>query len=218
MKEDSSGQICNTELPVVFNLHLPYLTNKNQPSMLQVACGHNVGINLLLGLPFLKAARAQINLHDQVVIFQFLKNLQLPLELRRCQLTAPADMTRSEAEKASVHCEKHVDVRREMKALDAWFYTQDTQACTTKKRPKSGHTVKLPPPPDSGVLPSVLRTSQYVPPPRPDAYQPPPFLLRSAASPGAMVNASVDVELGNVPALGQGDALVFGETETDSEQ
>ena len=44
-----------TELSVGFKVHLPYLTKDGNETSLLVAAGPNVAVNLILGLPFIKA-------------------------------------------------------------------------------------------------------------------------------------------------------------------
>jgi hypothetical protein len=51
----SNAEPITTELTVGFEIHLPYLTKDGSETSLLVAAGPNVAVNLILGLPFIKA-------------------------------------------------------------------------------------------------------------------------------------------------------------------
>ena len=51
----SNDEPITTELPVGFEIHLPYLTKDGSETSLLVAAGPDVAVNLILGLPFIKA-------------------------------------------------------------------------------------------------------------------------------------------------------------------
>ena len=60
------GESVSTELTVGFQFHLPYLTREGHPTHLSVACGPNVTVNTILGLPFIQQTRMIIDASDQV--------------------------------------------------------------------------------------------------------------------------------------------------------
>jgi hypothetical protein len=51
----SNDEPITMELPVGFEIHLPYLTKDGSETSLLVAAGPDVAVNLILGLPFIKA-------------------------------------------------------------------------------------------------------------------------------------------------------------------
>eukprot|EP00956_Cyclotella_meneghiniana_P029594 scaffold72230_cov36-Cyclotella_meneghiniana.AAC.3 len=63
----TDGVAVTAELPVAFEFHMPYLTSDGSPTNLLVACGPQVSVNLILGIPFLSAAGMSIDLEDNVV-------------------------------------------------------------------------------------------------------------------------------------------------------
>jgi hypothetical protein len=60
------GASVSTKLTVAFQFHLPYLTRKGNPTHLSVACGPNVTVNTILGLPFIQQTCMIIDASDQV--------------------------------------------------------------------------------------------------------------------------------------------------------
>ncbi len=50
----SNNEPITTELPVGFEIHLPYLTKDGSETSLLIAAGPDVAVNLILGLPFIK--------------------------------------------------------------------------------------------------------------------------------------------------------------------
>eukprot|EP00956_Cyclotella_meneghiniana_P037712 scaffold143282_cov76-Cyclotella_meneghiniana.AAC.3 len=91
VKENDKGMPVTTELPVAFNFHLPYYTKDGQTSTLMVAAGHHVNVNMILGLPFLEAARSLIDLDDNVIDFRALECPPFPIISRRATLDIPVD-------------------------------------------------------------------------------------------------------------------------------
>ena len=61
----TDGVAVTTELPVAFKFHMPYLTIDGSPTNLLVACGPQVSVNIILGVPFLSASGMTI------IIFTF---------------------------------------------------------------------------------------------------------------------------------------------------
>ena len=60
------GSSVTTELPIAFEFHMPYLTNDGSPTKLLVACGPQVSVNIILGIPFIAATGMSIDLMDNV--------------------------------------------------------------------------------------------------------------------------------------------------------
>jgi hypothetical protein len=62
----SNAKPITTELPVGFKIHLPYLTKDGSETSLLIAVGPNVAVNLILGIPFIKATEMIGNFVDNV--------------------------------------------------------------------------------------------------------------------------------------------------------
>ena len=62
----SNDEPITTELPVGFEIHLPYLTKDGSETSLLVAAGPDVAVNLILGLPFIKATGMIGNFADNI--------------------------------------------------------------------------------------------------------------------------------------------------------
>ena len=75
---------------VAFQFHMPYLTREGTPTILLVACGPNVTVNCILGLPFIQATKIVINAANQVADLRALNTPPFPLDLRRAMCTVPA--------------------------------------------------------------------------------------------------------------------------------
>ena len=80
----------STELTVGFQFHLPYLTREGHPTHLSVACGPNVTVNMILGLPFIQQTRMIIDASDQVADLRALDTPPFPIDFRRAMCTVPA--------------------------------------------------------------------------------------------------------------------------------
>ncbi len=80
----------STKLTVGFQFHLPYLTREGHPTHLSVACGPNVTVNTILGLPFIQQTRMIIGASDQVADLRALNTPPFPIDFRRAMCTVPA--------------------------------------------------------------------------------------------------------------------------------
>jgi hypothetical protein len=57
----------STALPCVVEFHMPYMTNAGSPTSLKIACGKQVGVNALIGMSFMTAAKLVVDLEDNVI-------------------------------------------------------------------------------------------------------------------------------------------------------
>ncbi|KAL3786998.1 hypothetical protein HJC23_005509 [Cyclotella cryptica] len=64
VKADTEGTKTTTQLPVAFELHLPYKTLDGAPPSVIFGCGPDVSVNAILGLPFIKATKMDICVSD----------------------------------------------------------------------------------------------------------------------------------------------------------
>ena len=60
------GESITTELTVGFQFHLPYVTRDGDTTSLLIATGPHVTVNMIVGLPFIQATHAVIDLSDNV--------------------------------------------------------------------------------------------------------------------------------------------------------
>ena len=72
-----------TELPVGFEIHLPYMTKDRNETSFLVAAGANVAVNLVIGLPFIKATSMIGNFVDNVCQAKHLLCDPFPIDFRR---------------------------------------------------------------------------------------------------------------------------------------
>jgi len=83
------GASVTTELDVAFQFHLPYLTREGQQTTLLIATGPQVTVNLILGLPFIKATSMIIDVADQVAELKALDSPPFPIDFRRARVDIP---------------------------------------------------------------------------------------------------------------------------------
>jgi hypothetical protein len=97
VRSDAEGRKTTTELPAAFTFHLPYEMTDGTPTKLTIACGPDVSVNLILGLPFIKATRMVIDAAENVVECRLLDCEPFPIESKRARLEIPkADACLSE--------------------------------------------------------------------------------------------------------------------------
>ena len=68
---------------------MPYLTREGHPTTLLVACGPNVTVNTILGLPFIQGTRMVLDASDQVAELRALDTPPFALDFRRAMCTVP---------------------------------------------------------------------------------------------------------------------------------
>jgi len=83
------GESITTELTVGFQFHLPYLTREGDTTSILIATGPHVTVNTIVGLPFIQATRAVIDLSDNVVELRVFDFPPFPLEYRRATVHVP---------------------------------------------------------------------------------------------------------------------------------
>ncbi len=84
------GSSITTDLTVAFQFHMPYLTREGTNTTFLVACGPNVTVNCILGLPFIQATRMVIDAADNVANLRALDTPPFPIDMRRAMCTEPA--------------------------------------------------------------------------------------------------------------------------------
>lgn len=78
-----------SELPVGFAFHMPYKTKDGEPTQFIVACGPDVAVNCILGLPFMKATKLIFDSSDHVVDCKLLDCPPFPVEYKRAVASVP---------------------------------------------------------------------------------------------------------------------------------
>ncbi len=86
----SNAAPITTELSVGFEVHLPYLTKDGNETSLLVAAGPNVAVNLILGLPFIKATGMIADFVNNVCQANQLLWDPFPINFRHATKSIPA--------------------------------------------------------------------------------------------------------------------------------
>ncbi len=106
-----------TELSDGFEVHLPYLTKDGNETSLLVAAGPNVAVNLILGIPFIKATGMIADFADNVCQAKHLLCNPFPINFRRATKSIPAIGGRDSAS----HPTKFQEVHQALGMLRAYF-------------------------------------------------------------------------------------------------
>jgi hypothetical protein len=78
-----------TKLSVGFEIHLPYVTKDSNDTSLLVAAGPNVAVNLILGLPFIKAMGMIVDFIDNICEAKHLVCDPFPIDFRCARKSIP---------------------------------------------------------------------------------------------------------------------------------
>jgi hypothetical protein len=89
VESDGDGKVTTTELPMAFTFHLPYRMLDGAPTSLTIACGPHVAVNVILGLPFIKATQMVIDAFENVAECRLLDHPPFPLECKRARVEVP---------------------------------------------------------------------------------------------------------------------------------
>jgi hypothetical protein len=85
----SNDEPITTELPVGFEIHLPYLTKDGSETSILVVAGPDVAVNLILGLPFIKATGMIGDFVDNVCQAKHLLCEPFPIDFKRASKSIP---------------------------------------------------------------------------------------------------------------------------------
>ncbi len=96
---------------------MPYLTREGAPTTLLVACGPNVTVNTILGLPFIQATRKVLNAANQVAKLRALDTPPFPLDIRCAMCTVPAMGGKNDDDNAV----RYVNVIAEVNRIEALY-------------------------------------------------------------------------------------------------
>jgi hypothetical protein len=113
------GESITTKLTVGFQFHLPYLMTDGSQTSILIATGPHVTVNIIVGLPFIQATRAIIDLSDDVVDLCAIDHPPFPIEYRRATVHVP---TIKEGADRPVHLtEAKSKVIQTLENLEAYF-------------------------------------------------------------------------------------------------
>jgi hypothetical protein len=69
----------STSLPCVVEFHMPYMTNAGSPTSLKVACGKQVGVNALIRMIYMAAAKLVVDLDNDIIESKLLSRDLFPI-------------------------------------------------------------------------------------------------------------------------------------------
>ena len=146
----NGAEAITSELPVGFAFHMPYKTKDGADSQFVVACGPDVAVNCIIGLPFIKGTKMVFDAADQVAECRKLDCPPFDVEYKRTMATTPSVDTNTAA-----HIAKYEDFITELN----WLECQVADVCATSaavQTPNSGTATKLSadclPPKSSAVI------------------------------------------------------------------
>jgi hypothetical protein len=87
---DDDMQVITTDLSVAFQFHLPYLTCDGITTSIIIATGPQVSVNVIIGLPFIKATSMIVDTVDNVIEAKHLVCNPFPIEFCRATKYVPA--------------------------------------------------------------------------------------------------------------------------------
>jgi hypothetical protein len=68
---------------------MPFMTNAGSPTSLKVACDKQVGVNALIGMSFMTAAKLVVDLDDNIIESKLLSCDPFPIIYKRPQRSMP---------------------------------------------------------------------------------------------------------------------------------
>ena len=120
----NEGAPMTTDLSVAFRFHLPYLTREGSPTSFLIACGRDVTVNAILGLPFIQQTRMVIDAADMVAELKALDTPPFDIEFRHAMCAVPpVDPARARANAAF-----YADIIREVENIEQFFCSSPPSA------------------------------------------------------------------------------------------
>ena len=146
------GKAVSTLLPVAFVFHTPYVTKDGTPTTIIIACGPQVTVNVILGIPFIESTKMIIDMNDKVADLQALDAPPFRIDSRMPQCAAP----QVERSRTTVNYARYGTFLQELDALEAHVGT--VYATTTAPASRDvAHLSSDQPPATDAMVP-------YVPP------------------------------------------------------
>jgi len=113
------GESITTKLTVGFQFHLPYLMTDGSQTSILIATGPHVTVNIIVGLPFIQATQAIIDLSDDVADLRAIDHPPFPIKYRHATVHVP---TIKEGADRPVHLtEAELKVIQTLENLRAYF-------------------------------------------------------------------------------------------------
>ena len=134
------GSSVTTDLTVAFQFHMPYLTREGTNTTFLVACGPNVTVNCILGLPFIQATRMVIDAADNVADLRALDTPPFQMDMRRAMCTEPAVGAFTDPDVSARYADTISAVERVL-AIHAPRTTHEMQPPSILRPAKRGKTV-----------------------------------------------------------------------------
>jgi hypothetical protein len=129
----SAATPITTELSVGFEIHLPYVTKDGNETSLLVAAGPDVAVNLILGLPFIKATGMIVDFINNVCDAKHLVCDPFPIDFCRATKSIPAVGVQD----ATPHSVEIQEVLRALASIKAFISAQALGA-TLRSYPAAG--------------------------------------------------------------------------------
>ena len=153
------GESITTELTVGFQFHLSYLTKDGDTTSILIATGPHVTVNTIVGLPFIQATCAAIDLSDNVVELCAFDAPPFPLEYRHATVHVPVS---EEGSEHPVHMAGANDTLiNEINALEQYFTSATVIHATDKENgSRSRHvTFGASPPMPTNITTTTLQSA-----------------------------------------------------------
>jgi hypothetical protein len=115
------GKSVTTELTVGFQYHLPYLTKDRSPTSIVIATRPHMTVNTIVGLPFIQAIQAIIDLSDNLADLHAIDAPPFPIKYRHTTVHVPVI---EEGANRFVHLTAtKAALIQDIKRLEAYFST-----------------------------------------------------------------------------------------------
>ena len=88
-----NDEVVSTFLPVAFKFITHYMTRDGRNITVIFACGPNVAVNAIIGLPFLKSTGSIMDMHDNILGMTKVKEHPFPIDFRVPCTTTPISCT-----------------------------------------------------------------------------------------------------------------------------
>ncbi len=116
------GNSVTTHLTVGFQFHLPYLTREGTPTNFVIAAGHNVTVNVILGLPFITQTKMVIDTSNCILELHAFNMPPFPLDFRHAKCAIPV----IDEKKAAANAALHANIVEEINSIVAHVSNKTT--------------------------------------------------------------------------------------------
>ena len=141
----------SSELPIAFEFHLPYKTKTGANTSFIVACGPDVAVNCIVGLPFIMSTHMIFDASDQVAECKALDCPPFKVEYKRASCTAPR-VDPNFVPPIPSHFSNFIS---ELSALESSILTPVLVTASADSVSKPAASDIIPPVPDAATLPTA---------------------------------------------------------------